>query len=59
MRKNYEPDRNIEDLSDAEVYATIRYLDPDSLHRNKQNDVAIAIFLISLLFVIGFIWFYR
>jgi hypothetical protein len=39
MLKNYEPDRNIEDLSDAEVYATIRYLDLDSLHRNKQNDV--------------------
>jgi hypothetical protein len=59
MLKNYEPDRNMEDLSDAEIYAAIGYLDPDSLHRTKQNDLAIAIFLISLLVVIGFIWFYR
>jgi hypothetical protein len=59
MLKNYEPDRSMEDLSDAEIYATIGYLDPDLLHGNKQNDVAIAIFLISLLVVIGLIWFYR
>lgn len=62
MLKNYEPDRNMEDLSDAEIYATIHYLDPDSLHGKKQNDhggLASAIFLILWLVVIGSIWFYR
>jgi hypothetical protein len=62
MLKNYEPDRNMEDLSDAEINAAIGYLDRDSLPRNKQNariDVVSAICLISWLAVIGFIWFYR
>lgn len=62
MLKNYEPDRDMEDLSDAEIYATIHYLDSDSLHDKKHNDragLASAIFLILLLAVIGSIWFYR
>ena len=38
MLTNPEPDRNIEELSDDEVYAAIRYLEPDPLGTSKQND---------------------
>jgi|HubBroStandDraft_2_1064218.scaffolds.fasta_scaffold32224_2 hypothetical protein len=38
MLTNPEPDRNIEELSDDEVYAAIRYLDPDPRIANKQSD---------------------
>jgi hypothetical protein len=30
MLANYDPDRNIEELTDTEIYAAIRYLEPDT-----------------------------
>jgi hypothetical protein len=34
---NYELDRNIEDLTDTEIYAAIRYLEPDPRIEDKQD----------------------
>ena len=36
------PDRNIEELNDDEIYAAIRYLEPDPSRASKQSDDAAA-----------------
>jgi len=49
MLTNHEPDRNIEDLTDREMYDAIRYLEPDPNSakgmgeddREKDNGVVI------------------
>jgi hypothetical protein len=38
MLTNPEPDRNIEELSDDEIYAAIRYLELDPRSASKQID---------------------
>jgi hypothetical protein len=38
MWTNPEPDRNIEELSDDEIYAAIRYLESDRRSASKQSD---------------------
>ncbi|HWY56694.1 MAG TPA: hypothetical protein VNZ03_19665 [Terriglobales bacterium] len=38
MLTNPEPDRNIEELNDDEIYASIRYLEPDPRSASKQSD---------------------
>jgi hypothetical protein len=38
MLANYDPDWNIEDLTDAEIDASIRYLEPDTSSTNEQKD---------------------
>jgi hypothetical protein len=67
MLTNHEPDRNIEDLSDAEIYDAIRYLEPgpksvnemDGDDQDKDNAVAISVFLyVGLLVCLAFMWFY-
>ena len=40
MLTNPEPDRNIEDLSDDEIYAAIRYLEPAPESASAQNQNA-------------------
>lgn len=68
MLANQEPDRNaqdrnIEDLSDEEIYSTIHYLERQCESIEKQNDgdgVAIPILLLTLLLgLLAFVWFYR
>ena len=67
MLTNHEPDRNIEDVSDAEIYDAIRYLEPDARSakemdgddQDKDNGVAISVFLyVALLACLAFMWFY-
>ena len=67
MLTNHEPDRNIEDVSDAEIYDAIRYLEPDPKSVNemdgddqdKDNGIAISVFLyVALLACLAFMWFY-
>ena len=74
MLTNYEPDWNIEDLTDAEIYAAIRYLEPDPISADEHNDgqkdeyndeqnddngVAICFCLyVVLLGCLAFVWFY-
>lgn len=66
MLTNQEPDRNIEDLTDTEIYDAIRYLEPDPKRaremdgddRDKDNGVVICICLYSaLLLCLAFVWF--
>ena len=38
MLTNPERDRNIEELNDDEIYAAIRYLEPDLRNASKQSD---------------------
>jgi hypothetical protein len=38
MLTNPEPGRNIEELNDDEIYAAIRYLEPDPRSASKLSD---------------------
>jgi hypothetical protein len=38
MLTNPEPDRNIEELNDDDIYAVIRYLEPDLRSASKQSE---------------------
>jgi hypothetical protein len=67
MLTNHEPDRNIEDLTDAEIYDAIRYLEPNPKRANemdgddqkKDNGVVICVSLyVALLVCLAFVWFY-
>ena len=61
MLTNYEPDRNIEDLSDAEIDAAIRYLDAETSteEQDDNNGVVICVCLyIALLGCLAFVWLY-
>ena len=67
MPTNYDPDSNIDDLTDSEIYSAIRYLEPqatnaDERHaedRDKDNGVMICVGLyIALLVCLAFFWLY-
>ena len=67
MLTNQEPDRNIEDLTDTEIYDAIRYLEPDPKRANeisgddqdKDNGVVICVCLyIALLGCLAFVWLF-
>jgi len=67
MLTNHEPDRNIEDLTDTEIYDAIRYLEPDPKSAKemceddweKDNGVVICVCLyIALLGCLAFVWLY-
>ena len=68
MLANYDPDWNIDDLTDTEIYAAIRYLEPsltnadqlDAGDQDKDNGVVICVCLyVALLISLAFWWFYR
>ena len=66
MLTNQEPDRNIEDLTDTEIYDLIRYLEPNPQSanemdgdRDKDNGVVICVCLyIALMVCLAFVWLY-
>ena len=62
MGKEYESKRHIEDVTQVEVSAAIRYLDPDLRSTNEEDHatgVAICIVLVLLeLPCMVFIWLY-
>jgi hypothetical protein len=67
MLTNYDPDSNIDHLTDSEIYAAIRYLEPDATNaderhaggQDKDNGVVICVCLYILVLVsLGFVWFY-
>jgi hypothetical protein len=69
MLTNQEPDWNIDDLSDTDICAAIRYLDADlktedkqhadAQRKDKDNGVVICVCLYTLLLgCLAFLWFY-
>jgi hypothetical protein len=67
MLANYDPDSNIDDLTDTEIYAAIRYLEPgttnadqvDADDQHEDNGVVIcACLYVGLLICFAFLWFY-
>jgi hypothetical protein len=67
MLTNQEPDWNIDDLADTDIYAAIRYLDADLKTEDKQhadahrkdNGVVICVCLYTLLLgCLAFLWVY-
>ena len=67
MLADYDPDRNIDDLTDTEIYAAIRYLELgltnadhlDADDQDNDNGVVICVCLyILLLGCLAFVWFY-
>jgi len=63
MSRKHESKWNLEELTDTEIYATIRYLDPDVERGNEQHDAAIFVLGITLLMLLlggmGIIWLYQ
>lgn len=65
MLTNQEPDWNIPDLTDTEIHAAIRYLEPDPTNADEQdsgdqkdNGVVICVCLyIALSVCLSFLWF--
>jgi hypothetical protein len=66
MLTNYDPDWNIEDLTDIEIYAVIRYLEPETSSAKKQkqnatttpdNGVICACLYVAVLISLAFLWF--
>ena len=54
MLTNHEPDRNVEDLTETEIYNVIRYLESHPRNTNEKQDdtaalVAAIIFVILML----------
>jgi hypothetical protein len=67
MPTNYDPDSNIDDLTDTEIYNAIRYLEPNSPNagdrnvddQDKDNGIVVCICLyIAMLVCLSFLWFY-
>ena len=67
MLTNQEPDGNIDDITDTEIYAAIRYLEPDSGNAGEQdpdgqgrdNGIVICVCLyVALSACLTFLWFY-
>lgn len=67
MLTNQEPDWNIDDITDTEIYAAIRYLELDSGKSGEQDSdgqsrdegVFICVGLyIALLGCLAFLWIY-
>jgi hypothetical protein len=64
---NYDPDSNADQLTDIEIYAAIRYLEPDPTNvdewhgdgQARDNGVVICVCLYILILVcLGFLWLY-
>ena len=62
MAKKYESEWKTEHLSDAEIYAAIRDLEPGPRRETELDDDAIFLICISLLILLlgclGFVWLY-
>jgi hypothetical protein len=63
MLTNYDPDSNIEPLTDIEIYAAIRYLEPDPTNDGDGQDKDIGVVICVCLYILVlvclvFLWFH-
>jgi hypothetical protein len=67
MLTNYDPDSNINALTDVEIYDAIRYLEPERTHaderhaddQDKDSGVVICMCLyVAMLACLAFLWIY-
>ena len=67
MLANYDPDWNIDDLTDSEIYAAIRYLEPGLTNADQPNaddqdkDPGVVTWIclyVALLICFAFLGFY-
>jgi hypothetical protein len=63
MLTNYDPDWNIDDLTDTEIYAAIRYLEAgltngDQQEADDNGAVICACLYAAVLVSLAFLWFY-
>ena len=60
MAKKHESKRDIEDLTEAEMYDAIRYLEPTSTSGTEDNDGSGVVICVSLLILLlgclGVMW---
>lgn len=63
MPMKHETKWNFEELTDTEIYEVIRYLEPDPVCDEEQNEGATFVICISLFILllgcVGFTWLYR
>ena len=63
MSSERESKWNLEELTDTEIHAAIRYLDPDTEGGDEQHDAATFVLGITLLMLLlggmGIIWLYQ
>jgi hypothetical protein len=52
MLTNYNSDSNIKDLTDGQIYAAIRYLEPGSKKSDEQTDDKDVLICVSLYIVL-------
>jgi hypothetical protein len=52
MLTNYNSDSNIKDLTDGQIYAAIRYLEPSSKKSAEQTDDKDVLICVSLYIVL-------
>lgn len=62
MGNNQQLNWNLEQLTDAEIDAAIRYLDPDPRNANEKNYSIVLLICVILAIVLwgylGFVWLY-
>lgn len=67
MLTNQDPDWNIDDLTDKEIYEAIRYLEPHPRNAPKQDsddqdqDIGVVLWVclyIAMPVCLAFLWFY-
>ena len=53
MLTNYEPDWNIDALSDTYIYEAIRYLDPETRSMDEDNNITVLICVGLYILLLG------
>lgn len=60
MRRKYDSKWNIQHLTDTEIYAAIRYLEPPPKSNNEEDDTPVVLVCVTvailLLAYVGYFW---
>lgn len=60
MRKKHQSKWNVKDLSDADIFDAIRYLDPDLVCLKQQKEDTVFVICVTVVILVlgcvGFAW---